>query len=161
MFSMCFVGLGRHWQSHIFQEPTIVYKIDGTLGIRVDVSSKNLTMAVVSIIYLTPQNIAHPSVLTSWMSSPSRKRTGFRVRRWSIRKVLGSLRARTIHLKIRDTMDEYMRDGRYIEAWWQMLNTVFKFTCGHQHVLVKHCLLCNFPAAQPSLLLQPRCEMSR
>merc|ERR1719419_146779 len=34
----------------------------------------------------------------SWMSSPSRKRTGFRVSRWSNKKVLGSLRARTIHL---------------------------------------------------------------
>lgn len=70
---------------------------------RVDDSSKYLLMPVMSFIYLTLQSITHPSVLTSWMSSPSRKRTGFRVSRWSIRKVLGSLRARTIHLKIRET----------------------------------------------------------
>lgn len=42
-----------------------------------------------------------------------------------------------------------------------MLNRVSKFTCAHQHVLVKHCLLCNFPAAPPSLLLLPHCEMSQ
>lgn len=39
-----------------------------------------------------------------------------------------------------------------------MLN---RFTCEHRHVLVKHCLLCNFPAAQPSPLLQPHYEMSK
>lgn len=38
------------------------------------------------------------------------------------------------------------------------MNQSVKFTCGHQHELVKHCLLCNFQVAQPSLLLQPRCE---
>lgn len=32
------------------------------------------------------------------MSSPSKKRTGFNVSRWSMRKVLGSFRARTMHL---------------------------------------------------------------
>lgn len=38
-----------------------------------------------------------------------------------------------------------------------MLN---RFTCEHRHVLVKRCLLCNFPAAPPSPLLQPHCQMS-
>lgn len=37
-------------------------------------------------------------LLTSWMSSPSRKRTGFRASRWSIRNVFGSFKARTMHL---------------------------------------------------------------
>lgn len=61
-------------------------------------------------------------------------------------------------IKMRDT---YVW-GMYIiiEAWLEMLNGVSKFTCGRQRVPVKHCLLCNFPAAQPWLLLQPHCEMS-
>lgn len=80
---------------------------------------KNTSNVFYILFYITPQSIEHPSVLTSWMSSPSRKRTGFRVSRWSIRNVLGSLRARTIHLKIRDTdgcMDVCMRDVCYIVA---------------------------------------------
>lgn len=40
-----------------------------------------------------------------------------------------------------------------------MIKKVSKFTCGHQHALVMHCLLCNFQAAQPSLLLQAHCEI--
>ena len=43
-------------------------------------------------------SLSWASVLTSWRSSPSRKRTGLRARRWSNRKVLGSFRARTMHL---------------------------------------------------------------
>lgn len=62
-------------------------------------------MPLMSFRYATPQSITLPSGLTSWMSSPSRKRTGFSVSRWSIRKVLGSFNARTIHLhtKIKET----------------------------------------------------------
>lgn len=88
------------------------------------------------------------------MSSPSRKRTGFSVRRWSIRKVLGSFKARTIHLKMRQT-HVYMCWG---STQWRMIKAGHLFTYEHQRVPVKRCLLCNSPAAPPSPLLQLHCQ---
>lgn len=49
----------------------------------------------------------------------------------------------------------------YAKILWLMLNRVSGFTDVRQRVLVKHCLLCNFPAAPPSLLLQPHCDTSK
>lgn len=42
----------------------------------------------------------------------------------------------------------------------QAFDKFYKLTCGHQRVLVKHCLLCNFQVAQPSLLLQLRYKIN-
>lgn len=52
-----------------------------------------------------------------------------------------------------------LSEGWILQVEWKNF-TGDKFTCGHQHVLVKHCLLYNFPAAPPSLLLLPHCQMS-
>lgn len=99
------------------------------------------------------------SKLTSWMSSPSRKRTGFRMSRWSIRKVLGSFRARTMHLN-REKMFEVLRLDTFVVVRQNETNALC-VTCEHQPELGRRCLLCNFPAAPPSLLLQAHCEVRK
>ena len=53
--------------------------------------------------YITADTACGSRVLTSWMSSPSRNLTGFRARRWSMMKVLGSPRHVTMHLTSEDS----------------------------------------------------------
>lgn len=89
-----------------------------SLGIFNKTFKKNLKLMKPSSFLLIFNYAELLSLLTSWMSSPSRKRTGFRVSRWSNRKVLGSLSARTMHLdKIKHTYNYVRRRNTDSNKW--------------------------------------------